>query len=385
MKPALCLRLWLISILLILVLVGGCSTRSTYTADSFNSQLAALVKPYTFNYAAWEFKSLSHELSLTRLKVNKNAASDAAAVVSYFSGGADRDNQAVKDRVEKILAYQISQVLADLGIYNPFIGFHFTFPPVNFRLENPPNILIISPRDKIERMRDLTLKQAISPDEMAELESEIEQLNVSALVIPIGGLGATYPSFVEETSDLKFTVDVIAEEWLHQYLAFKPLGFRYVLDLLRIKPDSDMESLNETVAGLAGQEIGDLVYARYYAPYPQKQVGSSGPAAFDYNTAMRETRLTVDSFLAAGQVEQAESYMKQRCQFINSHGYHIRKLNQAYFAFYGSYTYSAASVDPLGNQVRTLRMQSSSLKIFLQTASGLSSRQELAKLLAGRD
>jgi len=39
---------------------------------------------------------------------------------------------------------------------------------------------------------------------------------------------------VDNSADLRFTIDAAAEEWLHQYLAFKPLGFNYVLNLLGI-------------------------------------------------------------------------------------------------------------------------------------------------------
>ena len=103
---------------------------------------------------------------------------------------------------------------------------------------------------------------------------------------------------------------------------------------------------------------------------------------FDFNAAMRNIRANVDAFLAAGQVENAESYMEESRQMLISHGYFIRKLNQAYFAFYGSYTYSETSVDPLGDQIRQLRKDSPSLQAYIQTASRLTSRQQLQGLLS---
>jgi hypothetical protein len=381
MKAPTIIRFWLALCLVIVVLVGGCTSTPDDASASFNRKFGSLVRPYTFNYAAWEFTTLYHEVTEKNQASQKTSASDSTIVYQFFSGKPNYQDQVLKDRIENTLALQISQVLSEAGIYNPFINYHFIFPPVNFILEAPPNILVISPRNKIERTRDVTLKQEIGEDQMENLESEIGKLNVSALVIPIGGLGATYPSFVELNSDLKYTIDTATEEWLHQYLAFKPLGFRYVLDLLRIKPNHDIASINETVAGLASQEIGNLVYAKYYAQFPQKAERKTDPAAFDFNAAMRETRLTVDSYLASGQVDQAENYMEQRRQYINAQGYRIRKLNQAYFAFYGSYTYSPTSVDPLGAQVRKLRQQSPSLKDFLKTASNLTSRQELLTIL----
>jgi len=61
--------------------------------------------------------------------------------------------------------------------------------------------------------------------------------------------------------------------------------------------------------------------------------------------------------------------------------YYIRKLNQAYFAFHSSYAYSPSSIDPIGSQVKTLRKMSVSPAQFLATASRLSSRQDLEKLV----
>ena len=377
MKSRLQLQLWLLSSLLVLGLAGGCTAKPDDYTASFNHRFNSLVKPYTFNYADWEFKTLYRHLKQTSQPDETTSDSEPDIVNRFFASTPASQDPALKARVENILACQISQVLAEEGIYNPFMNLRFTFPPVYFKLEKPPYILVVSPRDKIERLRDVTLKQDLSLKQMEDLEFGIEHLNVSALVIPIGGLGATFPSFVSENSDLNYTLATASEEWLHQYLAFKPLGFRYVLELLRIKPDADITSLNETVTGLAAKELGDLVYAKFYAQYRNEPEKPADLATFDYDAALRETRLTVDAYLASGQVAQAESYMEERRQLINDHGYLMRRLNQAYFAFYGSYTYQPASVDPLGDQVRALRRQSPNLKAFLQTVSGLSSRQEL--------
>jgi hypothetical protein len=244
---------------------------------------------------------------------------------------------------------------------------------------------MVSPRDIIESLRQTVIKPDISAAQSDQLEAAIDRNNVSSLVIPLGGLGATYPSFVIESSDLKFSLDVIAEEWFHQYMAFRPLGFRYVLQLTGTGHNPDIAALNETAVGIASQEIGNLVYQRYYAAYypaDNDTLNPPQPAEFDFNAAMRQTRLNVDAFLAAGQVEQAESYMEEQRQMLVNHGYYIRKLNQAYFAFYGSYAYSGTSVDPIGDQVRQLRSRSASLQDFVQIVSGLTSRGALLKALA---
>ncbi|MEJ2709259.1 MAG: hypothetical protein P8074_16740 [Anaerolineales bacterium] len=72
--------------------------------------------------------------------------------------------------------------------------------------------------------------------------------------------------------------------------------------------------------------------------------------------------------------------MEQRRIFFWEHGYHIRKLNQAYFAFYGAYADQpggAAGEDPVGAAVRDLRVQSPNLSDFLNRISWMWKFQQL--------
>jgi len=67
------------------------------------------------------------------------------------------------------------------------------------------------------------------------------------------------------------------------------------------------------------------------------------------------------------------------------HGYAIRKLNQAYFAFYGSYADSPigpAGEDPVGAAVRELRSRSASLIEFVKRMAWLTSFEDLQRVLA---
>jgi hypothetical protein len=215
------------------------------------------------------------------------------------------------------------------------------------------------------------------------VESSVDKLNVSGLVVQIGGLGATYPAFVVDNSDLRFTLDTAAHEWLHQYLVFKPLGFRYALDLLGISKNYEIGTINETVASMFGREVGALTYDRYYSQYesPSENQIVIPPVSpgFDYNDTMRGIRKTVDDYLAKGQVDTAEQHMKQMQQLLASNGYYIRKLNQAYFAFYGTYADGPTSVDPIGEQIRLLRKHSGSIKEFIVAASSFTSSEDLSK------
>jgi hypothetical protein len=77
--------------------------------------------------------------------------------------------------------------------------------------------------------------------------------------------------------------------------------------------------------------------------------------------------------------------MEQRRLFFWENGYAIRKLNQAYFAFYGAYADvpgGAAGEDPVGPAVRALRAQSVSLTEFLTTIARMNSFQQLQDALA---
>jgi hypothetical protein len=106
--------------------------------------------------------------------------------------------------------------------------------------------------------------------------------------------------------------------------------------------------------------------------------------SFDYRKEMYETRLRVDELLSQGKIEEAEEFMEKRRQVFWENGYPIRKLNQAYFAFYGAYAdqpFSAAGADPVGSDVRLLRSRSNSLAEFIRVISGLRSYQELVNLL----
>jgi hypothetical protein len=397
------------------IILGGCGSQNPAQAQ-FEAAFRNETRPYSFNYAAWETATFASMLKQKLSGSGTQSADDVQFVFYYFqtvselerlrSAGelsaarnqtasqSNIDTQSAslqkilddgKPQVEKILSEQISLVMAQSGIYNPWINnpLKITFPPVTFQLESSLNILVISPRDKIQRVRETILQPEISLAQSEELETRLEGYDVSALVIPLGGLGATYPSFVIESSNLEYTLKVIVEEWLHQFMLFRPLGFQYVLELSGFNHDPDIATLNETIVGIAAEEIGGLVFQKYYrALYPPAQTEDSGPkpGEFDFNAAMRATRLKVDAYLAAGQVEEAESYMEKQRQILVDHGYAIRKLNQAYFAFYGSYAYGGTSVDPLGDQAKQLRKNSPSLQKYIETASSLTSRKGLQNL-----
>lgn len=264
------------------------------------------------------------------------------------------------------------------------------FPPIDIRLQEPPKALITSPRDKIERLETVLLEPGITLRERERIERRIaDEQDLSAIVLDIGGV-ATYPASIYNRGDLRGTLRIVAHEWIHHYMAFRPLGSE-------MHSDPAMHTLNETAANIAGNELGDWAYLAFMdrksaqlggrenvalrAPLDAMRAGPAYDAAFDYGPAMRETRISVDRLLAAGQVELAESYMESRRRTFNDNGYPIRKLNQAYFAFNGSYADGPASVDPIGPQVRRLRDLSDDVGEFISLIAEVGSYDEFLKLL----
>jgi hypothetical protein len=72
----------------------------------------------------------------------------------------------------------------------------------------------------------------------------------------------------------------------------------------------------------------------------------------------------------------------RRAMFVEN-GYRIRKLNQAYFAFYGSYADQpgATGADPIGPALRELRFYSPSLQDYIHLVRGLTSFNEVQAAL----
>ena len=153
--------------------------------------------------------------------------------------------------------------------------------------------------------------------------------------------------------------------------------------------DSDMQMLNETAANIAGDELGEIAFesiAREKLLIPYSHEYQNGHASlFDFNKEMKETRLRLDEILLTGDVQAAETYLHNRRQvFVDNH-YDIRKLNQAYFAFYGTYADNAASVSPIGEQMNRFRELAPSLGHFIKDISDISSYQDFLRKLQARE
>ncbi len=288
----------------------------------FDNRLSSIVKPYRFSIMKWELRAIPHEANQWIFGRHERIDDEIYVVTEYFSSteriktlkseidAINADNRegdlvsleaelnrlqerkmALEGTVERIIRKQIRETLAQQGIFNPidkYISLRVSFPPVNFKLEKPPYLLVISPRERIESIREITLQPGISLEEIEDIEAKVNKLGVSSLVVGLGGC-ATYPSFVTNEASLRFTIDTATEEWLHQYLVFKPLGFLYSLDLTGVRRNYDIATMNETLASMVSKEISSIVREKYYPQYEnganQNRAGKSG---FDFNREMRE-------------------------------------------------------------------------------------------------
>lgn len=379
----------------------------------FNNQLRSISKPYHFNLVAWEFEGISDVINKIFSQRSESTEDEVNKVIKYFSTAKkikglrfriaaitvgdeqgdsaeleaelsklERQNMPLSEAVEKAVERQVREALYQQNIFNPlskYLKLKVGFPPLHFKLDDPLHLLVVSPRDKIESMREILLRQYLAVDDMEDIESGVDTLDVSSLVVELGGI-ASYPSFVTNKGDLRFTIDAVTEEWLHQYLIFKPLGFRYLLDLTGISRNYEIVTMNETLVGIVSKEIGAIVYEKYYV---QEDNGDNKPEAkdslFDFDREMREIRREVDKYLARGEIEQAEQFMEQKRLYLAENDYPIRKLNQAYFAFHGAYADKPTSISPIGDELKKLRQQSESLSDFLGTVAAMNSRHELAE------
>lgn len=293
----------------------------------------------------------------------------------------ERDQRA--PLAEAILQAQISETASQLGLT---LGGQ-TIPPVMYHVTPLPWAMIISPRDIIRQETSISLSPDITIEKHSALEDQVDQReNVSSLIVGIGGIGL-YPTMVAQTSNLNWLSEVVAHEWVHNYLTLRPLGINYLTS-------PELRIMNETTASIAGKEIGEAVLKTYYpelVPEPVNPLPANEsteqpePPEFDYYREMRETRVTADQLLAEGKIEEAERYMEQRRVVFWEHGYQIRKLNQAYFAFYGAYADhpggGAAGRNPVGEAVQALRERSGSLAEFINRISWMSSFKELQEVV----
>ena len=276
-----------------------------------------------------------------------------------------------KDRLrpsaEEAVESELDRVVKDEGLAWRGI----TWPPLDFRFEQPPTLLVTSWRDRLQVLEAVLLEPDLDVLVRDELETRLlEEYNVAALVDNLAGL-ATYPLLVSDLYSLRTLLRVAAHEWLHAYFLFRPLG-------RNIYSTDAMFTLNETIADVAGRELGDAAFARMGGDLDENARRYLAPEERDpvFTREMRETRVTVEELLDAGEVGEAEEYMKRRWWDFRLGGYGLRKLNQAFFAFRGRYAEGPASISPIGREVNEMRDYHDDVGSFIKTVEKASTYQE---------
>ena len=407
--------------LLFAVICTGLLTYSNPSLTDKNERVRAYTRAIEFDYISWvtdasitKLQQVSADIpyNLNRvarkqivteyLAVTKNLLDYESALDRIYANPDIKDKEQaslelranlnkVQERqrelsplAEAILQEQISQVLTEINIADT----GRPIPSVLFHSSPVPNALIVSPRDHIEQTANISVMPDLTTDQQNNLEQHVDKgLDVSSLVVPIGGIGV-YPTMVMRTTNFPWVLDTISHEWTHNYLSLRPLGLLY-------DETPELRTMNETTASIVGNEVGQLVLKRFYPElitashtdfeltslYQPLAISNFAPRAdFDFRAEMHTTRVHADELLAAGKITEAETYMEARRQIFWKNGYQIRKLNQAYFAFYGAYADApggAAGEDPVGPAVRALRAQSKSLADFLNTISWMTSFEQL--------
>jgi len=255
-----------------------------------------------------EYLSLAREASLLEDIVNSKKAEGISSKEEIESLEAQLvqlkgERDGLEHQVQEIIEGQISKILADENVAKTIriVGeVEILFPPVDFEFEDQPYLLIISPRQEIEITQTILLRSDLSLEQIVDIEDRVSSQGMSALVERTGGV-ATYPSVIPHSVSLQYLLSTVAHEWLHQYFYFHPLGRNYWANY-------EMTSINETAAGVAGDEIGSLVYNHYYGKEDNEAapVIQESELGFDFSKEMREIRLTVDVYLEHGEIDEAE-------------------------------------------------------------------------------
>ena len=331
-----------------------------------------------FDFVRWELTTVANKwlFALGAPLRGDPPASEALARYFAFDDRGDGEGRRLENAVEAAIEGRIDAAIRDAGLSFalPLPGPLQVWPPVDIELSGSPRVLLVSPREEIRRIVDMPLRLDLDRDALLALEAqtELEDDSVSALIVATGGVAA-YPAIVSNARSYRATVSTGAHEWVHHYLAFYPLGRSFFRN-------ADTRTINETVAAVVGDELRDLVIARHGDPTPAAPPGE--PPAIDRAAVLRALRLDVDELLAGGAIVEAERRMEEVRLQLEEAGVFIRRVNQAHFAWFGTYAARADATDPLGPQIIEIRDRAGSLARFLELVRGVTSRAGIEQLLA---
>lgn len=356
--------------------------------------------PYRYHLWRWQAETLPTMLvQVTGLERRPSEEEQRRAIEAYFAltsriraeldrpqpdltlvDALVRERAAYEGTVEFAIRERVTKAIEASGLAEPlplFRDVRVVWPPVAFELTSPPQLLVVSPRARIERERNVLLKDGLTLGEIEAIEAKTDTADRVSIVVPLGGVAA-YPAIVRDDRSYASMLETAAHEWVHHYLAFYPLGLSWLRG-------AEGEILNETTANIAGAKLAQVATQLFPTELPPGADGSAPmrpPPAIDFRAEMRALRLEVDRLLEEGRISEAEAAMEAKRRYFVEHGIFIRKINQAYFAFYGTYADQPAASSPIGPKVERVAELSGDVGTFLRLMRTVRSERDLDTLLA---
>src|SRR6185312_4017762 len=126
----------------------------------------------------------------------QTAAPDAASA-SAKAASLRAERARIENSVELILEGRLTRVIKEAGLTR-HAGGDFVWPPVNIEMQNPPSVLVESPRSEIRTESESLLQGDLPIERVQQLEGAAEaDGKTSALVVEIGGI-AMNPAIIPE-------------------------------------------------------------------------------------------------------------------------------------------------------------------------------------------
>lgn len=277
----------------------------------------------------------------------------------------EREKESLRGRAEESVEAALSKTIVEEGL-----GFRFgiIFPPTDFRFDEPPLLLVTSPRNEIKLEASILIDNNIDSKTRSDIERKAElDGQTSALVDNLSGLG-TYPAIVSDRYELRQLTRTAAHEWLHNYWIFQPLG-------RSMWNSPEMYTLNETAADIAGDELGDRTFLKLGGDLSisSQKYASVSVSRPHLSRILKQTRKEVERLLSLNNIAAAEKLMRKQHWTLKLGGYNIRKINQAYFAFRGNYADGPASTSQIGPELSEFRNHFETLGEFIVAISKVDS------------
>ncbi len=351
------------------------------TTSLFESQL----EKYEYKLWLWEATYLPSALASNFQRVDPSNDEHQKTVLAYFKLTSilrtelskptsdkkilaeliierEQHEDSVEHFIQSLLHNTIQEKQLTTGF--PFLKkVQFVWPPIAIELETPPLLLVRSARKQITRKGDTLLKPGLSEETIISIENEMDSHETVSLIVPIGGL-ATYPSSILDLRTYSTVLQTAAHEWIHHYLAFYPLGRNYW-------KSQRFQEINETTANIVGKAIAKAVEEKTPLSFPNNLDGrissvQKQATTINFSEELQRLRQEVDQLLIEGDISNAELLMFESQKILNQNGFNVRKINQAYFAFYGTYTDLPQSSSPLGPKIKEIwKLTQRDIRTFL--------------------